>query len=78
MPPNDQIGNSMNPVYQTTLLDLLVGIDELATGDQESLVTARELLRAGQVQLVTRPSELTQAHMLPRKDLRELMDKLAS
>lgn len=60
-------------IHQTTLLDLLMGIDEMAESEQESLATATRLLRGGRVRVVSKSSELAGTGLSPRTHLRDLI-----
>ncbi len=60
---------------QTTLLDLLMGIDEVADSEQESLAAAMQLLRCGRVRVISRSSELAGAGLLSRARLRDLIEE---
>jgi len=65
-------------VIHTTLLDLLLGIDEIAADEAESLATAVRLLRDGRVRLVGRESELEGARVIPRDRLRKLIRQICA
>lgn len=61
-------------VYRTTLLDLLLGIDEFEETEQESLATALRLLSGGHLRLISRSAELgEEGTLLPRWRLHDLI-----
>ncbi len=62
-------------IYQTTLLDLLRGIDEFSASEQESLATALRMLRGGRIRLISRQSELAETMLLPPLRLRALVEE---
>jgi len=67
-------GNGRAEVYRTTLLDLLLGIDEFEESEQESLATALRLLGGGRVRLISRSAELGEGGvLLPRARLHDLI-----
>jgi len=65
-------------VYQTTLLDLILGIDEVSSSEQESLAAAIRLLRGGSVKLISNSKELAGSALLPRHRLRDLVEDALS
>ncbi len=61
-------------VYRTTLLDLLLGIDEFEETEQASLATALRLLQGGHLRLISRSAELgKEGTLLPRSRLHDLI-----
>ncbi len=64
-------------VYQTTLLDLLIGIDELVSDDLDRIATARRLLGDGRIRLISRQSELSGSTLMPRRCLEVLIAEVS-
>lgn len=61
-------------IFRTTLLDLLLGIDEFEEDEQESLATALRLLQGGRLRLISRAAELgDEGALLPRSRLHDLI-----
>ena len=72
------VGRARTEIYQTTLLDLILGIDEFSSSEQESLATAIRLLRGGGVKLISNSGELAGSALLPRHRLRDLVEETLS
>lgn len=68
-------GRGRTEIYQTTLLDLILGIDEFSSSEQESLDTAIRLLRGGNVKLISNSGELSGSTLLTRHRLRDLVEE---